>query len=504
MRGGHPVSRSPPSNRLALALTINQSVWNLAVDCFAGHCYISHQITLGASQLQIPVRLASAEQILINFRRDLSSNDALNHWVAETASGLVKILTNDAGQILDVQLPEDIISTCEEIGEAFIQVLAERSIQEVGGIEVTHEKSNSEQSEPFPYDPEFIRVDTKPFNISLVYDMINDGDINLSPDFQRQFVWTDVGARSRLIESIMLRIPLPVFYLAQDHAGRLQVVDGLQRLTVIKQFLDNELRLRDLEYLKGEEGKVFRHDDPNRCIDQRFRKRIMQTQIMMNIIDPQTPADVKFDIFKRINQGGRPLNAQEIRNCMSTPETRQFLHTLSRSPNFLQATCSSVGTVRMQDQEIALRFTAFRLAELRLQNPYLGNMERFLDQTIEALNQDTELQEKLITPFERSMRNCAHLFGSFAFRKCSEKDLMPGARRRLMNNSLFTTWSVVLAEYDEERIQKVEPGAFAILVATELDTDSEYYDSVSVGTNDRRRLRYAFEKARTICRDHIG
>lgn len=129
------------------------------------------------------------------------------------------------------------------------------------------------------------------------------------------------------------------------------------------------MRLRDLEYLKEEEGKLFRHDAPGRCIDQRFRKRIMQTQIIMNIIDPQTPSDVRFDIFKRINQGGRPLNAQEIRNCMSSPDTRRLLHSLSRSPYFLDATCSSVGTVRMQDQEIGLRFAAFRLAELEYQSP---------------------------------------------------------------------------------------------------------------------------------------
>lgn len=453
--------------------------------------------------MQIPIRLASGEPALIGLRLDQSQPDGLSRWIAEDVSHELTITTTEAGRIVRVEISRDIGSTPGEVGEVFIQALAERSIQEAAGIEVTEEADDG-PPEPFPYDPEFIRVDTKPFNISLVYDMIKDGDINLSPDFQRQFVWTDIGARSRLIESIMLRIPLPVFYLAQDHAGRLQVVDGLQRLTVIKQFLDNELRLRDLEYLKAEEGKVFRHDDPSRCIDQRFRKRIMQTQIMMNIIDPQTPADVKFDIFKRINQGGRPLNAQEIRNCMSSPETRQLLHSLSQSPDFLKATCSSVGTVRMQDQEIALRFAAFRLADLERQALYLGNMERFLDQTIETINRDSRLFDQLVPAFERGMRNSAHLFGTFAFRKCSPQDLLPGARRRLMNNSLFTTWSVVLAEWDEQDVQAVEAGSFAGIVAHELHSDADYYDSVSFGTNDRRRLRYAFEKARALCAEHIG
>jgi len=229
----------------------------------------------------------------------------------------------------------------------------------------------------------------------------------------------------------------------------------------------------------------------------------MQTQIMMNIIDPQTPADVKFDIFKRINQGGRPLNAQEIRNCMSSPETRHLLHSLSRSSEFLTATCSSVGTVRMQDQEIALRFAAFRLADLKHQAPYPGNMERFLDHAIETLNRNPRLFDQLVPAFESGMRNSAHLFGAFAFRKCSPSDLLPGARRRLMNNSLFTTWSVVLAEHDEEKVRNVTAGSFAGIVAQELDRDAEYYDSVSFGTNDRRRLLYAFEKARSLCAEYI-
>ena len=452
--------------------------------------------------MQIPIRLASGEPVSVSLQKASSGTTGLISWTTELPSPQLTIATTETGDIVAIDISAEIGSTSDEIAEVFIQAIAERSIQEAAGIEVTEEK-DAEPQEPFPYDPESIRVDTKPFNISLVYEMIKDGDINLSPDFQRQFVWTDVGARSRLIESIMLRIPLPVFYLAQDHAGHLQVVDGLQRLTVIKQFLDNELRLRDLEYLKDEEGKVFRHDDPSRCIDQRFRKRIMQTQIMMNIIDPQTPSDVKFDIFKRINQGGRPLNAQEIRNCMSSPETRNLLHSLSRSPDFLNATCSSVGTVRMQDQEIVLRFAAFRLADMKFQSPYPGNMERFLDHTIETLNRNPKFFDQLVPSFERGMRNSAHLFGAFAFRKCSQSDLHPGARRRLMNNSLFTTWSVVLAEYNEEVVRNVASGSFAEIVALEFDADAQYYDSVSFGTNDRRRLLYAFEKARYICEELI-
>lgn len=405
---------------------------------------------------------------------------------------------------VDINITDDIDSTTEEIVEQFLAHLADEEIQQSGGIEYTNDEAVQSDEFVYPYDPESIRIDTKPFNISLVHEMIEEGDINLSPHFQRKFVWTDIGARSRLIESIMLRIPLPVFYMAQDRNGVLQVVDGLQRLTVIQQFLNNELRLKDLEYLKNEEGKYFRHEDPKMCIDQRYRKRVMQTQILVNIIDPQTPVDVKFDIFKRINQGGRPLNAQEIRNCMSSPGTRNLIQELCGSDEFLEATCHSIGSVRMQDQELVLRFLAFRLTEYNYLEEYSGSMDRFLDKAIDTLNEASEdTLEALRESFISAMINATHLFGSYAFRKCLPEHLEPDARRRLINSSLFTTWSLTLANYSTDEVLNVPEGMFAYYLAEELESDSDLFDSVTSGTNDRRRIFYALSVFETMCKEHI-
>ena len=423
-------------------------------------------------------------------------------WRSVTPGLHLIISLNAKRDIESIDADREIGSTEEEISDAFIESVADIARSEAAGLEVSDEAEDKDSTTTFPYNPDSIRVETKPFNINLVYEMIRDGDINLSPDFQRQFVWTDIGARSRLIESIMLRIPLPVFYMAQDLEGRLHVVDGLQRLTVIKQFMDNKLRLRDLEYLTDEDGKVFRHDDPEKCIDQRYRKRIMQTQIMMNIIDPQTPPDVKFDIFKRINQGGRPLNAQEIRNCMSTSETRGLIGAMSKSDEFITATTNSVGVVRMQDQELVLRYLAFRMSERDLVPRYQGNMERFLDHAVDHLNhQDGIVRQELSESFRQSMANSEYLFGAYAFRKCLPDDLEPGARRRLINNSLFTTWSVVLSNFNNETVMQCGPGELALRVAHQLAADPSYYDAVTSGTNDRRRLAYAFATARRICEE---
>lgn len=107
-----------------------------------------------------------------------------------------------------------------------------------------------------PYDPELIDVRDSPISVFQAYTMILDKDINLSPDFQRNVVW-DSKRKSRLIESILLRIPIPVFYFSQGKNGKLSVVDGLQRLTAIKSFMDNELKLSELEYLTELNGLTY-------------------------------------------------------------------------------------------------------------------------------------------------------------------------------------------------------------------------------------------------------
>lgn len=429
--------------------------------------------------------------------------DSETTWRSQEADVDLVVDLSKTGVVKKITAGPMIGTDREEIAERFLAAFAEVVQIEAAGIEYSEEEAPNPDA-PFPYDPDAIRVDTKQFNIGLIHEMINDGDVNLSPDFQRQFVWTDLGTRSRLIESIMLRIPLPVFYMAQDAAGRLHVVDGLQRLTVINQFMNGELRLRDLEYLTEETGKVFRHEDETRCINQKYRKRILQTQIMVNIIDPQTPSEVKFDIFKRINQGGRPLNAQEMRNCMSVDPTRKLITQLARGDDFLEATGGSVGTVRMQDQELIVRFLAFRLSQLGALVPYPGNMESYLDRAIDVLNNRPDLHVRLASDFDRSMRNNHRLFGHFAFRKCTSEDLEPGRRRRLINNSYFTTWSTVLAGFDEAAAAQVTEHRLARIVAERLDVDDRFRDAVTAGTNDRRRLEYAFQVASELSREVLG
>lgn len=277
--------------------------------------------------------------IALELKKNVQNNGNLI-WTSENESFRLSILSNkELENVTVLEKSDNIMETEEEIKRKFSDWGFEQKITELTNKEDGFDDADEEENEVEkinPYDPKLIRVDTKTFSVSMVNQMIKNKEIDLSPDFQRGFVWTDITRKSRLIESLLLRIPIPAFYFSQDEEGLFQVVDGVQRLTVLSSFMNNEFKLKNLEYLKECNGKWFMRTDknPKDNLDGIYTRRIEQTQLFINIIDPQTPGRVKYDIFKRINTGGRALNNQEIRNCLASAGTRRLLHDLSGSQSF--------------------------------------------------------------------------------------------------------------------------------------------------------------------------
>ena len=316
--------------------------------------------------------------------------------------------------------------------------------------------------------------------------MIAEGDIDLAPDFQRQYVWK-ARQRSGLIESLLLGIPLPSFYFNEDDAGRLQVVDGVQRLTTIFRYVtDPAVKLGDVTYLHDLEGQGF--DD----LATLFRRRLSSAQFVAHVIDPQTPYRVKFDIFRRINTGGTPLSAQEIRHCMSKNRSREFLKELVSDQSFVTATGGSLlNHPRMADREVALRFVGFRLFSSDEYAQH-ASFDEFLGLVTDRLDDPADQNlDRLRTDFVRGMTNCYSVFGECAFRKWPWE----ATRKSPINRALFESWGTVLADYDETAVGSAV--ADLVSCAREMMTnDFEFIESISSSTGSVRNVRTRLGKVR--------
>lgn len=345
-----------------------------------------------------------------------------------------------------------------------------------------------------PYDPTKIRVDPKSFSLRNILDMIDDGDLDLAPDFQRMRVWTP-EQKSLLIESILLRIPLPAFYFSSNKEGVMQVVDGVQRLSTIYEFVRNKsFPLLHLEYLDQKLGGSSFSDMEGTV----WSKRINNTQIIVNVIDPQTPTRVKFDIFKRINTGGTPLKAQEIRHCMSGKRSRDLLKRLTGLKTFNEATGGRLsGHIRMADRELVLRWVAFTI--LNDLGEYGGDeiatLEDLLNVTTDRIDADESIDlSVLINQFDHAMTLAHELFGNHTFRKW-----MLGENHRYpLNKALFETISVPLGRIGISKISVNQKKQIQEKFRTLCTEDTSFIASISAGTGDSKKVRYRFKKVNEI------
>ena len=353
-----------------------------------------------------------------------------------------------------------------------------------------------------PWDPESIRVASNSFSLRNMIDLIADGSLDLAPDFQRLQVWDRVQ-RAQLIESILLQIPLPAFYFAQDAEGMLQVVDGVQRLSAVNDFVTGGSNgkggfpLNGLEYLADVKGKRF-DDLPNL-----WKRRIYNTQIVAHVIAPTTPPDVMYDIFRRINTGGTPLTGQEIRHCVAKKRSRMFLKQLVTLPAFEKATPASLHNhKRMVDHEIALRFTAFwHLTPAKYSK---GNtLDEFLLQAIREIDNPASLDDRALASitaaFARGLDLAYKVFRDNAFRKWPTNS----DRRNPFNRALFEAWTIGLARADADAVilSKRDIRQSAREVMTK---DVAYIKSVSSATGDSVSVHTRFDKTRAIIMEAIS
>ena len=352
------------------------------------------------------------------------------------------------------------------------------------GLEADNE--DVPQSRKPGYGPKDIIVNTDSYSISDLMRMVESEDIEIAPRFQRHFVW-DKTRQSRLIESIFLGLPLPAIYLSEYDDGRMTIVDGLQRISTIRDFMGDTLRLCNMEYFDFCNGKTFSELN----LPELQLRRFYRTQITCFKIDYRSPNQLKYDLFRRLNTGGKALNDQEIRNCLSRKDVQKTLFDMISSKEFKDATCNSIKDTRMAAQESALRFICFydfyrSAVDL---SGYDGNMSRALDSCVERLNEISKQElNKYFTLFCDSMRRAYSLFGEYAFRKVYPD--YRNTRKSSINKSLMLAITVLLSVYGDKYIlQKNITDEFADL----LDRDKDLVNAISWSTSSKKNIIYVFD-----------
>jgi len=359
------------------------------------------------------------------------------------------------------------------------------------GIEPEITESDDRITEPF--DPTLIRVETKPLSMDLLISRIGEKEIDLMPDFQRKAgIWSD-AAQSRLIESMLIRIPLPAFYMDASDEDKWLVVDGLQRLTAINRFvIKKKLKLSGLEFLHNLSGMGF--DE----LPRNFRRRINETQVTVYLIEKDTPPEVKFNIFKRINTGGLPLSSQEIRHALNQGEATKMLKKLAGSDTFKKATAYGIRDHRMAAQECVLRFMAFALKSYTSYKS--KDFDNFLNSAMTTIN---NLQENdrmnLEDSFIRALNVSRDIFGIYAFRKQYRKN----AGRNPINKALFETWTVNLNNLNNVQLKELEGHKEELVncFIELMNSTSGFDDAISQGTGNVAKVDLRFSKIEELIKE---
>jgi hypothetical protein len=347
----------------------------------------------------------------------------------------------------------------------------------------------------YPLDSVFVRTEQR--TVREVIRRIEAKRYDLSPDFQRDFVWP-IDKQSRLIESCLMRIPLPVFYVAEGKDGRIIVVDGLQRLTTFKRFLNNDFPLTSL----GDGDKATKGNTP--LTGKRFKnlpinlqERIEDTQLTLYILDAKAPERAKLDIFERVN-GGVPLTRQQMRNCLYNGAATIWLKAAADSESFLTVTGQSLDKKSMRDREAINRFCAFRLLGV---DKYKGDMDGFLAETLEKMNQLSKAElTSLRERFDHAMRVNRSLFNNHAFRKSLASD-DEHTGRSVINIAFFDVCSVLLAEVDEKLLERNADRLKERI--RELIKGSTFNHAITYSTNSAKQVETRFDLARAAIKELI-
>lgn len=330
--------------------------------------------------------------------------------------------------------------------------------------------------------------------VDSLYSRYRKGRLNIQPSYQRHYVW-DAKKASLLIESILLGIPIPIIYLAEDQDGQhVNVIDGQQRLTSLFSFIDGKFpsgkpfKLTGLNVFSDLKGKTFQ--DLTDAQQSTIEEYPLRTITFTKDSDPE----LQYEIFSRLNTGSVALNDQELRNCIYRGPFNDMLKELASYDEFRKLLGLKDVHPRMKDVELVLRFLSFyRKTYINYTPPsksFLNDMMREC-----RMMQEADLK-KMREAFKRAVLNTRSLFGDHAFRRfyMGTEDSKEGYwDKKIFNVSLFEMTMDSMARIDSNvlmrHLDELREGLITL-----MSTDQEFMLSISRASADRAQVVYRFKK----------
>ena len=309
------------------------------------------------------------------------------------------------------------------------------------------------------------------------------GRLNVDPEWQRKYVWDNKRA-SKLIESFLIDLPVPVIYLSMNDEGTYEVIDGLQRLTSVFNFFGNKFKLQSLELLPELNGKFFKE------LDTEIQSKLEDTTLRTFELSQTSPKDLMFLIFERLNTGGMRLNDMEIRNCLYRGKLNDLIKQLSEFEDLKKSINQKGIEKRMTDRLLILRFLAFY--QLHYTKARKG-LKSFLNEFFETYKNLPESKADEFTKiFKKASKAAVTIFGNQSFRLRRDKTRGGGEWASRINATVFQVLMTSFADKDIGQLTRSADSIYEAYVDL-ISTDQQWVESVTSATGDYSRIEYTFK-----------
>lgn len=333
-------------------------------------------------------------------------------------------------------------------------------------------------------------IQASDLSLETVRRMVEDGAIDVAPVYQRRERWS-ATKQSALIESFLLNIPVPPIYLAEDDYGRYSVIDGKQRLTAIQEFVAGRLPLTQLDKFSELEGYRF-----PQLPDELQNALSVRPYIRAVTLLKQSDPDLKYEVFTRLNTGGEPLNAQEIRNVAFRGNLNTLIYDLADEATFLRKQLKIFGVRasayrNMDDAEYVLRFLTLR----EYWRTFSGDFRRSMDDFMRTRRDlDNHRLNALRAHFEAALSGCERLWGERAF----QRPAGAGWRDQTLAG-MYDAQMVAVDLVGPKVVDRLADEPNGVLTATRsLFADRQFEEAVREATNTPSRVRFRIEQMQAL------